>query len=82
LLQNVIQGLGLGQTLWNHLGNGKWILDYEHGILGVYRAGSLKTVASELAKYNLDLMAVQGVRWDNDNSEPGDDYKFFLQIIT
>jgi hypothetical protein len=28
-----------------------------------YRAGSLKTVASELAKYNLDLVAAQEVRW-------------------
>jgi hypothetical protein len=25
LLQNVTQGLGLGQILWNDLGNGKWM---------------------------------------------------------
>jgi hypothetical protein len=29
----------------------------------VYRIGSLKIVASELAKYNLDQMAIQEVRW-------------------
>jgi hypothetical protein len=27
-------------------------------VRSVYKAGSLKTVPSELAKYNLDLMAV------------------------
>jgi hypothetical protein len=35
----------------NDLGNGR----------GLYRAGSLKTVASEMAKCNLDLVAVQEV---------------------
>jgi hypothetical protein len=29
-----------------------------------YRAVSLKSVARELAKPNLDLMGVQGIRWD------------------
>jgi len=34
-----------------------------YGILGVsYGAGSLKTVAKALAKYNLDLVAVQEVK--------------------
>jgi exonuclease III len=32
-------------------------------VKSLYGAGSLKTVASELAKYNLDLMAVQDIRW-------------------
>jgi exonuclease III len=32
-------------------------------VRSIYRVCSLKTVASELAKYNLDLMAVQEVRW-------------------
>jgi hypothetical protein len=30
-------------------------------VRGLYRLGSLKTVASELAKCNLDLVAVRGV---------------------
>jgi hypothetical protein len=29
-----------------------------------YRAGSLKTVARWLAKYKLDLVGVQEVRWE------------------
>jgi hypothetical protein len=31
----------------------------EHGIFEVYGSGSLKTLASEMAKYNLDLLAEQ-----------------------
>jgi hypothetical protein len=30
--------------------------------------GALKTVASELAEYNLDLVAVQEARWVEDGS--------------
>jgi len=40
---------------------------------------SLKTVASKVAKYNLDLMAVQGVKWDSGGSEPADDYICCMQ---
>jgi hypothetical protein len=29
----------------------------------LYRTGSLRTVARELAKYNLDLVTIQGLRW-------------------
>jgi hypothetical protein len=43
----------------------------------LYRAGSLITVASELAKYKLDLVAVQECRWVEDGSQPADDYIFF-----
>jgi hypothetical protein len=31
--------------------------------------GLLKKVASKLAKYNLDLVAIKAVRWDNGGSE-------------
>jgi len=30
----------------------------------LYGSGSLKTVAKELAKYGLDLMGVEEVKWD------------------
>jgi exonuclease III len=50
---------------------GKW------NVTSLYRAGSLKAVASELAKYNLDLVAVQEARWDMGGSQPADDYTFF-----
>jgi hypothetical protein len=38
---------------------------------------SLKTVASELAKCKLDLVAVKEVRWGIGGSQPADDYIFF-----
>jgi hypothetical protein len=41
------------------------------------RAGSLKTVTSELVKYNLDQMADQEVTWDEGVSHSADDYIFF-----
>jgi hypothetical protein len=34
----------------------------ERKVRSLYRVGSLKTVASELVKHNLDLVAVQEVR--------------------
>jgi exonuclease III len=43
----------------------------------LYRVGSLKTVRSELAKCNLDLAAVQEVRWDKVGSEPAECYMRF-----
>jgi exonuclease III len=33
-------------------------------VRSLYRAVSLKTVARELGKYKLDLVAVQEVRWE------------------
>jgi len=33
---------------------------------GLYRAGSLTGVARELARYKLDLVDVQEVRWDKE----------------
>jgi hypothetical protein len=34
----------------------------------LYKAGSLKTAACELVKYNLDLVAVEETRWDEGDS--------------
>jgi hypothetical protein len=33
-------------------------------VRSLYRAVSLKTIARELEKYKLDLVGVQGVRWE------------------
>jgi len=33
-------------------------------VSSMYRAGSLTAAASELARYELDLVGVQEVRWD------------------
>jgi hypothetical protein len=45
----------------------------------VYGASSLKTVASEFAKYNLDLLAVQQVRWDKGGSQPAGNFIFIYR---
>ena len=36
-------------------------------VRSLYRAGSLMTVAKELARYKLDLVGLQEVRWDKKN---------------
>jgi hypothetical protein len=43
----------------------------------MYRAGSLTTVARELAKYKLDLVSVQEVRWDKEGTVRAGEYTFF-----
>jgi hypothetical protein len=40
-------------------------------------SGSLVTVSRELAKYKLDLVRVQEVKWDKGGTEPADIYTFF-----
>jgi hypothetical protein len=37
---------------------------------------TLKIESGELAKYKLDLMGVQGVRWDKGGTEPAGEYTF------
>jgi hypothetical protein len=43
----------------------------------LYRTGSLITIAREIAKNKLDLVRIQGVRWDRRGNEPAGDYTFF-----
>jgi hypothetical protein len=43
----------------------------------LYRTDSLVTVPKELSKYKLDLVGVQEVRWEGDDTEPGGKYTFF-----
>jgi hypothetical protein len=38
-----------------------------------YRAGSLMAVARELARYKLDVVGVQEVRWDKEGTVKGGD---------
>jgi exonuclease III len=42
-----------------------------------YRPGSLTTVARELARYKLDLVGVQEVRWDREGTVRAGEYAFF-----
>jgi len=43
----------------------------------LYRAGSLTAVTRELARYKLDLVGVQEVRWDKGGTVRAGDYNFF-----
>jgi len=40
-------------------------------VRSLYRSGSLKTVARQLARYELDVVGVQEVRWDERCTEQG-----------
>jgi hypothetical protein len=46
-------------------------------VRSVYRAGSLRAIAEEISKYNLDLVGVQEVRWNRGGNEPAGEYTFF-----
>jgi len=46
-------------------------------IRGLYRAGFLKAATRELARYNLDVVGVQEVRWDKGGTVRAGDYDFF-----
>jgi len=46
-------------------------------IRSLYRAGSLAAVTRELARYKLDLVGVQEVRWDKGCRVRAGDYNFF-----
>jgi hypothetical protein len=46
-------------------------------VRSLYRAGSLTTVAKVLARYKLDLVGVQEVRWDEGATLRAGDYIFF-----
>lgn len=46
-------------------------------VRSLYRAGSLTAVARELARYKLDLVGVQEVRWDKEGTVRAGDYNFF-----
>jgi hypothetical protein len=41
-------------------------------VRSLYRAGSLETLASKMAKFNLDLVAIKYVRWVEGSSQPGE----------
>ena len=46
-------------------------------VRSIYRAGSLKAAARELARYKLDVVGVQEVRWDKGGTVRAGDYNFF-----
>jgi len=46
-------------------------------VRSLYRAGSFSAAARELARYNLDLVGVQEVKWDKGGTGRAGDYNFF-----
>jgi len=46
-------------------------------VRSLYRAGSLTAAARELARYKLDSVDVQKVRWDKGGTVTAGYYKFF-----
>ena len=46
-------------------------------VSSLYRAGALMAVARELARYKLDLVGVQEVRWEKEGTVKAGDYSFF-----
>ena len=46
-------------------------------VRGLYRAGSLKAAARELARYKFDVVGVQEIRWDKGGTVRAEDYIFF-----
>ena len=46
-------------------------------VRSLYRAGSLMAAAREFARYKLDLVGVQEVRWDKEGTVKAWDYSFF-----
>jgi len=43
-------------------------------VRSLYRAGSVTAAASEIARYELDLVGVQEVRWDRGGTGRAGDY--------
>jgi len=50
-------------------------------VQSLYRAGSLTAAARELARYKLDLVGVQEVRWDKGGMLRAGDYNFFYAKV-
>jgi len=47
-------------------------------VRSLYRAGSLMTATRELARYKLDFVGVQELRWDKEGRVKAENYSFFL----
>ena len=67
-------GVFLGETsriIQSEMKRGTW------NVRSLYRAGSLKAAARELARNELDVVGVQEVRWDKGGTVRAGDYDFF-----
>ena len=69
-------GVFLGETsrcIQRDMKIGTW------NVRSLCRAGSLEAAARELARYKLDIVGVQEVRWDRGGTLGAGDYDFFLR---
>jgi hypothetical protein len=48
-------------------------------VRSLYRAGSLLTVSREVARYKLDSVGVQEVRWEGGGTEPAGEHNFSME---
>ena len=48
-------------------------------VRNLYRAGSFTAAARELARYKLDLVGVQEVKWDREGTVRTGDYNFSME---
>ena len=58
----------------------QWKWDLRFGtwnVRSMYRGGSFTAAARELARYKLDLVGVQEVRWNREGTVRAEDYNFF-----
>src|SRR5215468_9385022 len=46
-------------------------------VRSLYRVGSIMAAARELARYKLDLVGVQKIRWDKEGTVRAEGYNFF-----
>jgi hypothetical protein len=67
-----------GLILWYDLSNGKGHATGTWNVRSLHRAGSLTAATRELARYKLDSVGVQEVRWDKVDPVRIGDYSFFL----
>ena len=51
-------------------------------VSSLYRSGSLTAANKELARYKLDLVGVQEVRWDKGSTVRAGAYVFFIEKET
>jgi len=63
--------------LWYNLSNKKDTRFSTWNVRSLYRSGSPKTTARELARYKLDLAGAQYVTWDKGATVRAGDYIFF-----
>jgi hypothetical protein len=48
-------------------------------VRSLFRSGSLMIAARKLAMYKLDLVGVQGIRWEKRGTVRSRDYNFFME---